>query len=303
MSFAQMKANRQAGYSKLVQDLEKSSKGSGFQKDERLYYPERDKEGNGFATIRFLPAPADNATAFVKTFSHGWRDKGGWFIEECPTTVGKGCPVCEENSKLWQSGIEDNKKIASMRKRKTAYFANILVVKDAKNPENEGKVFLFQFGQKIFDKIQGAAKPLEGSGDEPINVFDMWEGANFRLKIKKVSGNTNYDDSLFEGKSSIQGSDDDLEAIWNKEYDLRPYIDKDSPKFKSETELKNRFARVTGAEASGKRADNQKEDEPAPSRSVERTESAPSDSGGSSGDVDTSDPISFFASLGADSSD
>jgi hypothetical protein len=199
------------------------------------------------ATIRFLPAPAadgDDALPWVRVFNHGFQGPGGWFIDNCLTTVNDKCPVCEHNSTLWNSGIEANKEIARKQKRKLTYIANILVVSDPSNPQNEGQIKLFKFGKKIFDKISEAMNP-EFADETPVNPFDMWEGANFKLKIRNVEGYRNYDKSEFADKSALfDGNDEKLEELWKNEFSLKDFTD---PKqFKPYEQLKARLDKVLG---------------------------------------------------------
>jgi hypothetical protein len=199
------------------------------------------------AVIRFLPAPSadgDEALPWVRVFSHGFQGPGGWLIDNCLTTVNQACPVCEANSTLWNSGIEANKNIARDRKRKLSYVANILVISDPSNKSNEGQVKLFKFGKKIFDKISEAMNP-EFPDEKPINPFDFWEGANFKLKIRNVEGYRNYDKSEFESASALHDGDDEkLEALWKSEFSLKEFVE---PKqFKSYEQLKSRLDKVLG---------------------------------------------------------
>jgi len=245
-SFANLK--RQSGnldkLSKAIEALNTSSEAS--DKTDNYWKCEVDKAGNGMATIRFLPAPAadgDDSLPWVKVFSHGFQGPGGWLIDNCLTTLNQQCPVCEHNSALWNSGIEANKEIVRKQKRKLNYIANIYVVSDPKHPENEGKVFLYKFGKKIFDKISEAMNP-QFADEEAINPFDMWKGANFKLKIRKVEGYQNYDKSEFESPSALLNDDDELEKIWQSEYSLQELL-KDS-EFKSYDALKQRLDKVLG---------------------------------------------------------
>ena len=246
MSFANLK--RQSGnLDKLKTAVEALSSGTESNKSENFWKPEVDKVGNGMAIIRFLPAPGidgDDALPWVKTFQHGFQGPGGqWLIDECLTTKGEKCPICDHNSKLWATGIEANKDIVSKQKRKLSYIANIYIVSDSKHPENNGQVKLFKFGKKIFDKITGAMNP-EFEDEEAINPFDLWKGANFKLKIRKVDGYQNYDSSSFESAGPLLNDDDELESIWKKEFSLKEQI-ADS-KFKSYQELQDRLNKVLG---------------------------------------------------------
>ncbi len=196
MSFASLKKQSSLGSltAKLVKEVEKTN--SANKGDDRLWKPEVDKAGNGYAVIRFLPAPDGEDLPWVKLYSHAFQGPGGWYIENSLTTVNQKDPCSEFNTSLWNSGIESDKQIARNQKRKLSYYANIYVVKDPANPSNEGQVFLYKFGKKIFDKIMGAMQP-EFEDETPINPFDFWQGADFKVKIKKVAGFCNYDSSEF----------------------------------------------------------------------------------------------------------
>ena len=248
-SFANLKRNK-SSFEKLAKAIESTSQPNseaGSKDDTRFWQPEVDKAGNGMAVIRFLPAPAvdgDDALPWVRVFSHGFQGPGGWFIDNCLTTLNEKCPVCEHNNTLWNSGIEANKDVARKQKRKLSYVANILVVSDPANKDNEGTVRLFKFGKKIFDKITEAMNP-EFADETPINPFDMWEGANFKLKIRNVEGYRNYDKSEFADKSAIyDGDDEKLEALWKKEHGLKDFTEK--KQFKSYEMLKARLDKVLG---------------------------------------------------------
>jgi hypothetical protein len=249
-SFANLKRNK-SSFDKLTKAIEATTTTteSNSRDDTRLWQPNVDKSGNGMAVIRFLPAPSvdgDDALPWVRVFNHGFQGPGGWLIDNCLTTLNQQCPVCEHNSVLWNSGIEANKEIVRKQKRKLSYFANILVVSDPKHPENEGQVKLFKFGKKIFDKISEAMNP-EFEDEKPVNPFDFWEGANFKLKIRNVEGYRNYDKSEFESPSAVFGGDDDkLEELWKSQYSLKEVVE---PKqFKSYDLLKSRLEKVLGFE-------------------------------------------------------
>ena len=247
MSFANLK--RQSGnLDKLKTAVEAlSSKEEGSSKTENFWKPEVDKAGNGMAVIRFLPAPeadGDDALPWVKSFTHGFQGPGGqWLIDECLTTKGQSCPICDYNSGLWATGIEANKNIVRNQKRKLSYIANVYIVSDPKHPENNGQVKLFKFGKKIFDKITAAMNP-DFQDEEAVNPFDLWKGANFKLKIRKVDGYQNYESSSFDSAGPLSDDDSELEAIWKKEFSLKEQI-ADS-KFKSYEELQNRLNKVLG---------------------------------------------------------
>ena len=242
MSFSTLKKRSSTSLEKLVQEAEKLNK-QGPGADERFWKPELDKSGNGYAVIRFLPAPDKEDLPWAKVYSHAFQGPGGWYIENSLTTVNKKDPVGEVNRKLWNSGIDSDKDIARKQKRKLSYYSNILVVKDPKNPENEGKVFLYKYGKKIHDKILAAMQP-EFQDETPINVFDLWEGANFKLKIKKVAGFWNYDSSEFDSVSALSADDSELEAVWKKEHSLEAFVSKDQ--FKSYEDLERRLNMVLG---------------------------------------------------------
>ena len=215
--------------------------------DDRFWKPELDKTGNGFAVIRFLPAVENEDLPWQRVWSHAFQDKGGWYIENSLTTLSQKDPVSEENTRLWNTGLDSDKEIARKRKRKLSYFSNILVVSDPKHPENEGKVFLFKFGKKIFDKITEAMQPAF-EDEKPMNPFDFWKGANFKLKIRKVDGYWNYDKSEFEGVSQIKENDDQIKSIWSSQHPLKPFLAPDN--FKTYDELKEKLNRViTGTQS------------------------------------------------------
>jgi len=244
MSFAKLKKQSSLGSltQKLVKEVEKMNSGSGNQ-DERLWKPEMDKTGNGYAVIRFLPAPDSEDLPWVKMYSHGFQGPGGWYIENSLTTIGGKDPVSEHNRELWNSGNEDDKTTVRKQKRKLSYYANIYVVKDPTNPANEGQVKLYKFGAKIFDKIMAAMQP-EFEDETPINPFDFWQGADFKLKIRKVDGYWNYDKSEFAPAAPLLEDDDAMEAIWKKEYSLQALVAADQ--FKSYEDLKKRLDYVLG---------------------------------------------------------
>ena len=215
--------------------------------DNRFWTPTTDKSGNGYAIIRFLPAPDGEDAPFIRYFDHGFQGSGGWYIENSLTTFDQPDFATEYNSKLWNSGIESNKELARKQKRRMHFFSNIYVVSDPAKPENEGKVFLYKYGKKIFDKINSAMNP-EFPDDDKIDPFHLWEGANFRLKIRKVDGYPNYEKSEFERPSALHDDDSKLEKVYNSEYSLQEFL---SPtNFKSYEDLKARFLRAIGETAS-----------------------------------------------------
>ena len=210
--------------------------------DERLWKPELDKTGNGYAVIRFLPSVKGEDLPWAKVWNHAFQGPSGmWYIENSLTTIGQKDPVSEMNTSYWNSGVESDKEIARKQKRKLQYRSNIYIVTDSKHPETEGKVFLFRYGKKIFDKIMEAMQP-EFEDETPVNPFDFWEGANFKLKIRKVDGYWNYDKSEFEAPSLLFDNDDKLEEVWKKQYALKEFTAPTN--FKSYSELKNRMDAV-----------------------------------------------------------
>jgi hypothetical protein len=231
---------------KLTKAIEKLNASDSSSNKDSYWKPEVDKAGNGMATIRFLPAPAvdgDDGLPWVKLYSHGFQGPGGWLIDNCLTTKNHQCPVCEHNNKLWNSGIEANKDIVRKQKRKLNYIANIYIVNDPKHPENNGTVKLFRFGAKIFDKITEAMNP-QFEDEQAINPFDLWSGANFKLKITKVAGYQNYDKSEFESPSALLDDDEELEKIWKSEHSLQSLVD--DKEFKAYDDLKARLEKVLG---------------------------------------------------------
>ena len=258
MSFASLKKQSSLGSltAKLVKEVEKTNKVNTG--DERLWKPEVDKAGNGYAVIRFLPAPDGEDLPWVKMYSHAFQGPGGWYIENSLTTLNQKDPCSEFNTSLWNSGVESDKQIARNQKRKLAFYSNIYVVKDPANPENEGKVFLYKFGKKIFDKIMEAMQP-EFEDETPINPFDFWQGANFKLKIVKKDGYWNYDKSEFDAVSPLLEDEDALEALWKKEYSLSAVTAPDQ--FKSYDDLAKRLKYVLGQRPPTIRVDEELEDE------------------------------------------
>ena len=244
MSFANLKKQSKLGSltQKLVKEVEKMNNNGG-QGDDRLWKLECDKSGNGYAVIRFLPAPDGEDLPFVKLYSHAFQGPGGWYIENSLTTLGQKDPVSEFNTTLWNNGTDAGKDAARKQKRKLTYISNIYVVKDPTNPENEGKVFLYKYGKKIFDKLTAAMQP-EFEDEEAIDPFDFWQGANFKLKAKNVAGYRNYDSSEFTATSPLLDDDDALEGLWKKEHSLAELVATDQ--FKSYDELKTRLSYVLG---------------------------------------------------------
>jgi len=299
MSFQDLKKQSKMGSltEKLIKQVEKLNDG-GSKDDDRFWKPVMDKGGTGSAVIRFLPAPEGCDLPWVQVWSHAFQSTGGWLIDNCLTTLGQNCPVCEANRELWNTGSKDNQNIVRDRKRKLSYFANIYVVKDPVNPANEGRVFLYKFGKKIFDKIMASMQP-EFDDEKPVNPFDFWEGANFKLKLVKKDGYWNYDKSEFAQPSVLLGDDDELEKIYKSLNNLNDFI---SPsEFKSYEDLKKRLNYTLGIKGTPKFQDPEtigEEEEDEVSRPVKETVSVrPS---ASSDDEDEDDTLAYFTRLAAE---
>ena len=262
--------------------------------DDRLWKPELDKTGNGYAVIRFLPASNGEEMPWQRVWSHAFQDKGGWYIENSLTTLNHKDPVSEDNTRLWNTGVDSDKDIARKRKRKLSYYSNIFIVSDPKHPENEGKVFLFKFGKKIFDKITEAMQPAF-EDEKPINPFDFWTGANFKLKIRKVDGFWNYDKSEFEAVSPITTDDEVIKGIWNKQYPLKPFLE--AANFKSYDELKEKFNRVV---AGSKNTETASEIDLPPTTSRAPATAAASVQSNEASSVEDDDTLSYFSKLAED---
>lgn len=311
-NFADLKKNRKSSFDKLSQDLDKLTKGNERTKDETFWSPTVDKAGNGYAVFRFLPAPPGEDAPYVRYWDHGFQGPTGkWYIENSLTSIGQEDPVAQFNGKLWNVSQDDNspeRKQARKQKRRLHFVSNILIVQDSANPDNEGKVFKYKYGKKIFDKLNEMMNP-QFEDEEPMNPFDMWEGANFKLKIRQVEGYRNYDKSEFDKPSAIPGSDEQLEEIWNSCHSLSAILDPSN--FKSYDDLKKKLDQVLGlgeertpahsrAEASQRQANKSpwEDDEnavgssgPAPHKSA-----APTPFGTDDGD----DDLSFFQKLADD---
>ena len=302
MSFSDLKKQSKLGSltAKLVKEVEKMNNNTSSG-DERVWKLECDKSGNGYAVIRFLPAPNGEDLPFVKLYSHAFQGPGGWYIENSLTTMNQKDPVSELNSELWNNGTDAGKEVARKQKRKLTYVSNIYVVKDPANPSNEGRVFLYKFGKKIFDKLTAAMQP-EFEDETPIDPFDFWQGANFKLKAKNVAGYRNYDSSEFAAQGALLDDDDAMEAIWKKQFSLAELVAADQ--FKSYDELKKRLDYVLGNKGA-RRQDPEVADEEETSRGPVRdldedlrTElSNLSSSKSSSYDEDDDDTMSYFAKL------
>jgi len=307
MSFSDLKKQSKLGNltAKLVKEVEKMNNNGGSNGDDRLWKLECDKSGNGYAVIRFLPAPEGEDLPFVKLYSHAFQGPGGWYIENSLTTLGQKDPVSEYNTMLWNNGTDAGKEQARKQKRKLTYIANVYVVKDPANPQNEGKVMLYKFGKKIFDKLTAAMQP-EFEDEEAIDPFDFWGGANFKLKAKNVAGYRNYDSSEFARPDALLDDDDAMEAIWKKEYSLAELVAADQ--FKDYDALKKRLDYVLGVRGVPKMQDQETVEMEESWDRERRGESAPevpqtmrnelsSLSSSSSSDEDEDDAMSYFAKL------
>lgn len=299
MSFSNLKKQSQLGSltSKLVKEVEKMSN-SGGSTDDRIWKPEVDKAGNGFAIIRFLPAPEGEDLPWAKVYNHAFQGTGGWLIDNCLTTISQNCPVCEANRELWNTGSKANQDIVRDRKRKLSYYSNIYVVSDKVHPENEGKVFLFKYGKKIFDKITAAMQP-EFEDEKPIDPFDFWNGANFKVKITKKDGYWNYDKSEFEKSSQLSDDDDEMESIWKKSHSLSEFVNPET--FKSYEQLDARLKAVLGKTKTQPKVDESFEDEDSNSAPPlpENLRKELNNLSSSNADEDD-DALSYFARLAED---
>ncbi len=295
MSFKDLKKQSKLGSltAKLVKEVEKMNN-NGASGDERTWKLDVDKSGNGYAVIRFLPAPEGEDLPFVKLYSHAFQGPGGWYIENSLTTLGQKDPVSEYNTQLWNNGTDAGKETARKQKRKLTYMSNIYVVKDPANPENEGKVFLFKYGKKIFDKLTAAMQP-EFEDEEAIDPFDFWQGANFKLKAKNVAGYRNYDSSEFAAVSPLLDDDDALEALWKKQFSLAEIVSTDQ--FKTYEDLKKRLEYVLGSKRPAQDPDvfDEDNDRGEAEELVTAAVSAPSTT--STVDKEEDDALSYFAKL------
>ena len=304
MSFAELKRNR-TDLSKLVEQAKETTGTTNTRQsdDPRFWQPTRDKAGNGYAVIRFLPGSADAATPWIRYWDHAFKGPTGqWYIEKSLTSIGQQDPLSELNSKMWNSGVESDKGIVRQRKRNLRYVANVLIVSDPSNPENEGQVKLYRFGKKIFDKIMDSMQP-QFPDETPVNPFDMWEGADFTVKIRKVEGYPNYDASSFKSPAAVPGSDDELEALYNKQHELGEWTDPTN--YKTYDELKARLALVLGESAprTAKQAASLELDDDTPSfPSAERSAvaSTPPPVAATAEASSDDDTMSYFAKLAAE---
>ena len=295
MSFANLKKQSKLGSltAKLVKEVEKMNN-NGASGDDRLWKLDVDKSGNGYAVIRFLPAPENEDLPFVKLYSHAFQGSGGWYIENSLTTLGQKDPVSEYNSQLWNNGTDAGKEMARKQKRKLTYISNIYVVKDPANPENEGKTFLYKYGKKIFDKLTAAMQP-EFEDEEAIDPFDFWQGANFKLKAKNVAGYRNYDSSEFAAVSPLLDDDDAMEAIWKKELSLAEFVE--PSQFKTYDELKIRLEYVLGKRGAKPVAQDSEVEEEYETTPVAETRETVSSVASDSSEIEDDDTLSYFQQL------
>ena len=289
-SFAELKRSGKTSLDALLQETNKLTNNEGNKggADTRFWQPEVDKAGNGYAIIRFLPAPQGEDIPWVRLFNHGFQGPGGWYIENSLTTLNKKDPVSEYNSMLWNRGDDAGKEQARKQKRRLLYIANVYIVKDQLHPENEGQVKLYRFGKKIFDKLNEAMNP-QFEDEKPLNPFDLWEGANFMLKIRNLDGYRNYDKSEFGESGPLLDDESKMEGVWNSEFKLGEFID--PSKFKTYDELKQKLDKVLALSGGSQ-----------PSSTAEQTqlETAPAPSAGKSSPppkTDEDDNLDFFQKL------
>ena len=300
MSFENLKSMRGSSIDKLVKAAEAVSTSKPESKDSyedtRFWKPTRDKAGNGYAVIRFLPTREGEDLPWVRYWDHGFKGPTGlWYIENSLTSIGQQDPVSEHNSVLWNSGRDEDKAIARERKRRLHYISNVLVISDPDNPQNEGKVFLYQYGKKIFDKIMEAMQPVFDD-EQPLNPFDFWEGADFKIKIRKVEGRVNYDKSEFSSPSALYDGDEGrLQELYGNLYGLKEFIEPGN--YKTYDELKTKLNRVLGVSAG-----NYVESEPSAVMEAPEIQSTNMDSVGDSVEsAEEDDTLSYFAKLAKES--
>ena len=304
-SFAEMKEKRKSAIANLVAAAETTSEKQTYG-DDRIWKPTVDKAGNGYAVIRFLPAPEGEDLPWVRYWDHGFKGPSGkWYIENSLTSIGQQDPVSEMNTQLWNSGIESDKQIARERKRRLHYVSNILVISDSAAPENEGKVFLYKYGKKIFDKIMDVMQP-QFEDEQPVNPFDFWSGANFKLKIRQVEGYRNYDKSEFDSSTELfDGDDTKLETVFTSSHSLKEFVDPST--YKTYGELKKKLYDVLGEEEVADTFTQDTVDDlnntrapkvnaPTPAETVSSTSSTPVVDKVATND-DEEDTLSYFAKL------
>jgi hypothetical protein len=308
MDISALRKSRSNDFSKILGEFDKisnpSSEGTKSYEDDRFWQPEVDKAGNGYAVIRFLPRVEGDEFPWVRVFSHGFQGPTGkWYIENSLTTLGENDPVGELNSKLWNSGSEANKEIARKQKRRLTYIANVLIINDPAHPELNGQVKLFKFGKKIFDKIMDKARPTF-EDEKPVLVFDLWEGCNFKLKIRKVDGYRNYDKSEFESPTALfDGEEDKLLELVGRQYKLSEFTDRKN--FKTYEELARRLNAVLNPDGAGtataaSMVEEEEEVAPAPTLKAVSSRPAPSKPAPSLDEDDEDDAMSYFQKLAND---
>lgn len=306
MSFKSISELRKArgGFDSLMKEVDKLESKAERKEDNRFWQPAVDKAGNGYAVIRFLPPPQGEDLPWVQIWNHGFQGPTGkWYIENSLTTIGQQDPVSELNNRLWNSGVESDKDVARKQKRKLTYISNILVIKDPANPQNEGQVFLYKYGKKIFDKIKDVMKP-EFEDEAPVNPFDLWEGANFKIKIRQVEGYRNYDKSEFDSPSAVSDDDEELEKVWKSEHSLAEFLKPEN--FKSYDELKRKLDRVlndmgTGTAAAAELEERiEKPTAPAKMKETESKFEKMAKKAPPSMDEDEDEGLSYFAKLAAE---
>jgi hypothetical protein len=301
-SFSELKRSRSSSLKTLIDETNKLSSGNpNAQQEDRFWKPTVDKAGNGYAVIRFLPAAQGDELPWVQTWNHGFQGPGGWYIEESLTTLGKKDPVSEYNSMLWNSGIEANKDQARKQKRRLSYISNIQVINDPSNPDNNGKVFLYKYGKRIWDKINDLMNP-QFEDEQPVNPFDFWEGANFKLKIRQVEGYRNYDKSEFDSPEPL-AEDEQLEGIWKQQAALAEFTSPSN--FKSYDELQAKLNRVLGIDGGDTSARSATVEDVEPAPAPAKAAPAPEPVAATNDDPpwstdDDDDGMSFFEKLAQD---
>lgn len=294
--FNELKKGSKSDFARLSEEAEKLNSGK-FQQDDRFWEPTKDKAGNGTAVIRFLPAPKGEEMAFVRYWDHFFKGPGGWYINKSLTTLGKDDPVSEYNSRLWDQG-EDGQAQARKQKRKLHYVSNILVVHDPANPDNDGKVFLFDYGKQIFDKLNSAMHP-EFEDEEKFNPFDLFKGANLKLRVRKVDGYPNYTSSVWEDTGPLSEDEEEMKNVWLQEYSLQEFVDPST--FKSYDELNARLQKVIGGSSKNSTAERVDLDEDEDEE--ETAWSPPEDEASSNAELapdDDDDSLDYFKSLADD---
>ncbi len=302
MSFSSLKVNRKSRLEKVTAELQKTQSQDKSYGDDRMWKVERDKSGNGYAVIRFLPPSEGEELPWAKYWDHGFQGPGGWYIENSLTTLGQKDPVSEYNTELWNNGTEAGKEQARKQKRRLRYVSNVYVIQDPANPHNEGQVKLFQYGKRIYDKLMEALYP-EFPSDDPVDPFDLWDGgADFHLKVRLQDGFVNYDRSEFSKPAQFKDTDDEMEAIWKKQYKLSEFTDPDGGRFKSYNDLKTKLHRVLGL--TGSVVDTVAEDvsptfsEPTfNSRETEEPKTVEVDDNYQAASSDVEDTMSYFQDL------